>query len=112
MPAEAAPAAVSRQFIPSIPGFIPVYIRNGDTPLEDINEDLAEAFDSYAIKHARLPIRARSNSILTPADEKKRQKIEKTQEKKETSKAQPPGVHAIQVFLQHEPQHIQKILKA
>ncbi|KRT78886.1 hypothetical protein AMK59_8280 [Oryctes borbonicus] len=33
------------------PGYIPVFIRNGNTPLEDINLDLAEAFNSYAHKH-------------------------------------------------------------
>nr|AXY83425.1 putative gustatory receptor 9 [Conopomorpha sinensis] len=32
------------QFLPPKPGYIPVYIRPGDTPLEDINPELAEAF--------------------------------------------------------------------
>lgn len=32
------------QFLPEKPGYIPVYIRPGDTPLEEINPDLAEAF--------------------------------------------------------------------
>lgn len=32
------------QYLPSIPGYVPVYIRYGDEPLEDINPDLAEAF--------------------------------------------------------------------
>ncbi|VVC95548.1 unnamed protein product [Leptidea sinapis] len=32
------------QFLPEVPGYIPVYIRNGDTPLEEINPELAEAF--------------------------------------------------------------------
>lgn len=27
-----------------MPGYVPVYIRTGDTPLEEINLDLAEAF--------------------------------------------------------------------
>lgn len=27
-----------------MPGYVPVYIRPGDTPLEEINPDLAEAF--------------------------------------------------------------------
>lgn len=53
--ADSAPAVgKSRQFIPALPGYIPVYIRPGDTPLEDINLDLAEAFDSYAQKQGRL----------------------------------------------------------
>lgn len=32
------------QFLPPVPGYVPVYIRAGDTPLEEINPDLAEAF--------------------------------------------------------------------
>ncbi|XP_043258989.1 uncharacterized protein LOC122401109 [Colletes gigas] len=32
------------QVLPSIPGYIPVYIRYGDQPLEEINPALAEAF--------------------------------------------------------------------
>ncbi|XP_047985042.1 uncharacterized protein LOC125225387 [Leguminivora glycinivorella] len=32
------------QFLPPVPGYVPVYIRTGDTPLEEINPDLAEAF--------------------------------------------------------------------
>ncbi|XP_012286590.1 serine/arginine repetitive matrix protein 1 [Orussus abietinus] len=32
------------QVLPSIPGYVPVYIRHGDQPLEEINPDLAEAF--------------------------------------------------------------------
>ncbi|XP_077287046.1 uncharacterized protein LOC143911852 [Arctopsyche grandis] len=35
-----------KQFLPYRPGYVPVYIRSGDTPLEDINLDLAEAFHS------------------------------------------------------------------
>ncbi|KAG7205499.1 hypothetical protein KM043_007481 [Ampulex compressa] len=36
--------SVPLQLLPSIPGYIPVYIRYGDQPLEDINPTLAEAF--------------------------------------------------------------------
>ncbi|XP_063975934.1 uncharacterized protein LOC135161888 [Diachasmimorpha longicaudata] len=32
------------QVLENIPGFIPVYIRHGNEPLEDINPALAEAF--------------------------------------------------------------------
>ncbi|KAJ8736545.1 hypothetical protein PYW08_007201 [Mythimna loreyi] len=32
------------QVLPPMPGYVPVYIRSGDTPLEEINLDLAEAF--------------------------------------------------------------------
>ncbi|XP_043496339.1 uncharacterized protein LOC122520293 isoform X1 [Polistes fuscatus] len=36
------------QILPSIPGYIPVYIRNGDQPLEEINPALAEAFQEHS----------------------------------------------------------------
>ncbi|XP_066602603.1 uncharacterized protein [Prorops nasuta] len=36
--------ALPLQTLPSIPGYIPVYIRYGDQPLVDINPALAEAF--------------------------------------------------------------------
>lgn len=49
---DCAPA----QDISPKPGYIPVYIRNGNTPLEDINPDLAEAFDIYAYKHYKLDL--------------------------------------------------------
>lgn len=32
-----------------MPGYVPVYIRNGDTPLYEINPDLAEAFHALPI---------------------------------------------------------------
>ncbi|RVE54474.1 hypothetical protein evm_000959 [Chilo suppressalis] len=32
------------QYLPPVPGFVPVYIRTGDTPLDEINPELAEAF--------------------------------------------------------------------
>ncbi|XP_032662757.1 uncharacterized protein LOC116840307 isoform X2 [Odontomachus brunneus] len=32
------------QYLPNIPGYVPVYIRYGDEPLEHINPELAEAF--------------------------------------------------------------------
>lgn len=37
------------QILPDVPGYVPVYIRNGDTPLEEINPDLAEAFHALPI---------------------------------------------------------------
>ncbi|XP_011147017.2 uncharacterized protein LOC105187738 [Harpegnathos saltator] len=36
--------SIPLQYLPSIPGYVPVYIRYGDEPLEDINPELAEAF--------------------------------------------------------------------
>ncbi|XP_023949032.2 uncharacterized protein LOC112053734 [Bicyclus anynana] len=35
------------QYLPAVPGYVPVYIRDGDTPLEEINPDLAEAFHAF-----------------------------------------------------------------
>ncbi|CAH0561912.1 unnamed protein product [Brassicogethes aeneus] len=51
---DCLPVAKAKQLIPSHPGLIPVYIRPGDIPLEDINPELAAAFDSYATKHNRI----------------------------------------------------------
>lgn len=53
---DGAPTAAvkARQFLYAKPGFVPVYIRPGDTPLEDINVDLAEAFNVYDQKHGRI----------------------------------------------------------
>lgn len=56
---ESAPVFLSAQ-----PGYIPVYIRPGDTPLEDINLDLAAAFASYAKKHGRLTYGRSINDVL------------------------------------------------
>lgn len=68
---ESAPAlAKSRQFLPPLPGYIPVYIRPGNTPLEDINLDLAEAFQSYAFKQGRLSSARSLSQILTENDVK------------------------------------------
>lgn len=36
--------ALPLQVLPNIPGYIPVYIRHGDQPLDEINPALAEAF--------------------------------------------------------------------
>ncbi|GBP77591.1 hypothetical protein EVAR_90227_1 [Eumeta japonica] len=45
-----------------MPGYVPVYIRNGDTPLEEINPELAEAF------HA-LPAGRSAGKLLEAAPE-------------------------------------------
>lgn len=78
---EGAPAPEARQLQPALPGYIPVFIRPGDTPLEEINPDLAEAFASYAKKHRgliygrsinevlaeqALKLKAKSKSVKTP----------------------------------------------
>ncbi|KAJ8942392.1 hypothetical protein NQ318_016640 [Aromia moschata] len=66
---DGAPAVASaRQFLPAVPGYVPVYIRNGDTPLEEINPDLAEAFSSYSQKHARYTY-VRSNNAIADKTE-------------------------------------------
>ncbi|XP_017779199.1 PREDICTED: uncharacterized protein LOC108564609 [Nicrophorus vespilloides] len=59
---ETAPAVT--QFLPPIPGYIPVYIRPGNTPLEDINVDLAEAFKNYGEKHSSSPSQNALTTIL------------------------------------------------
>ncbi|KAB0801021.1 hypothetical protein PPYR_05375 [Photinus pyralis] len=66
--AELAPAITSRQFIPPLPGYIPVYIRSGNTPLEDINMELAEAFQSYALKQARINAMGTLSGIVDADD--------------------------------------------
>lgn len=61
----------ARQFLPALPGYIPVYIRPGDAPLEEINLDLAEAFASYAKKHGRLTYGRAINDVLAEAKQLK-----------------------------------------
>lgn len=114
--ADSAPAARARQYLPAIPGYIPVYIRAGDTPLEEINPDLAAAFHTYGQKHGRL-VYGRSNNIIgdkidvfvgkSGADEKEKESdldsleidSEETQVSQETTTTKWP----------QESQHIQKI---
>ncbi|CAH1957086.1 unnamed protein product [Acanthoscelides obtectus] len=47
---------VPKQNVSPGAGFIPVFIRVGDTPLENINPELAEAFEVYAIKNGRVQL--------------------------------------------------------
>lgn len=61
---EARPA---RQMLPPMKGYVPVYIREGDTPLEEINLDLAEAF--HAIPSGRSAGRASLGRSDIPEDE-------------------------------------------
>lgn len=62
---ECAPTVEkSTEDISPKPGYIPVYIRNGNTPLEEINSDLAEAFDSYAYKHYKLDYGKLNNRLI------------------------------------------------
>ncbi|XP_018334709.1 uncharacterized protein LOC108743623 [Agrilus planipennis] len=64
----AAPARKesTQQVVDPAPGVIPVYIRPGDTPLEDINPDLAKAFRYNEIKYGRYvhPYRVKSDGVL------------------------------------------------
>ncbi|KAJ8923847.1 hypothetical protein NQ315_010429 [Exocentrus adspersus] len=112
---EGAPAvATGRQFLPALPGYVPVYIRTGDTPLEEINPDLAEAFNSYSLKHARRAFSRSNNAIGDKFSH------ELTEKETETFKGNKSGVsssdlgsrteevtHKVEIVF--EPQHIQKI---
>lgn len=42
------------QLLPNREGYIPVYIRMGDTPLNDINPELAVAFHEVAVNGRQL----------------------------------------------------------
>ncbi|KAK5639307.1 hypothetical protein RI129_011799 [Pyrocoelia pectoralis] len=102
--AELAPAISNLQFIPPVPGYIPVYIRPGNTPLEDINLELAEAFQSYALKQAR--IKTLSQNIVTEDSPKDQDFIPSNDidsEAEEKSKAN--------IIIQRTSQHIQKIAR-
>ncbi|XP_066254926.1 uncharacterized protein [Euwallacea similis] len=61
--AESKPAR-SRNLIFSQPGAVAVYVRSGDTPLKDIDPELAEAFEFNAIKHGRLAFGRQINEII------------------------------------------------
>ncbi|VEN59194.1 unnamed protein product [Callosobruchus maculatus] len=52
--ADCVPVPAPKQNVPHGAGFIPVFVRVGDTPLEDIDPLLAEAFEVYAIKNGRV----------------------------------------------------------
>ena len=41
------------QFLPTRDGYVPVYIRVGDTPLNEINPELAVAFHEVAAVNGR-----------------------------------------------------------
>lgn len=41
------------QFLPSREGYVPVYIRMGDTPLDEINPELAVAFHEMVAVNGR-----------------------------------------------------------
>ncbi|CAG9759965.1 unnamed protein product [Ceutorhynchus assimilis] len=63
--AEPRPASPqSKNLLYSEPGVLAVYIRPGDTPLKEINEDLAEAFEFNALKHGRLTFGREINKLL------------------------------------------------
>lgn len=103
---EGAPKSRARQYLPAIPGYVPVYIRPGNTPLEDINLDLAEAFESYARKQGRLAF-ARSHNTVELGKAKEQGSPmgldDLSLEENEPSKS------AIKVEIIKESQHIQKI---
>lgn len=45
--------AMPYQFLPTREGYVPVYIRMGDTPLNEINPDLAVAFHEMGFVNGR-----------------------------------------------------------
>ncbi|XP_076674877.1 uncharacterized protein LOC143372417 isoform X3 [Andrena cerasifolii] len=51
------------QVLPSIPGYIPVYIRYGDQPLEDINPAVAEAFHEQSSSSKNISLDNVSDSM-------------------------------------------------
>ncbi|KAL7286296.1 hypothetical protein TKK_0019469 [Trichogramma kaykai] len=61
--------ARSLQILPEIPGYVPVYIRLGDQPLEEINPALAEAFHETPaeVQQAENSRSARSDDRAEPA---------------------------------------------
>lgn len=48
------PDSYPYQLLPNREGYIPVYIRMGDTPLNDINPELAVAFHEVAVNGRQL----------------------------------------------------------
>nr|CAI5836952.1 unnamed protein product [Callosobruchus analis] len=81
--ADGVPLPTPKQNLPQGAGFIPVFVRVGDTPLEDINPLLAEAFEVYAIKNGsdvakeqiRTPISVKELEI--PIEKKLPQHVQK-----------------------------------
>ncbi|CAG4979753.1 unnamed protein product [Parnassius apollo] len=57
------------QFLPPVPGYVPVYIRTGDTPLEEINPDLAEAFHALPAGRSSYKLLDASPEIPEQADQ-------------------------------------------
>ncbi|CAH2050110.1 unnamed protein product, partial [Iphiclides podalirius] len=57
------------QILPPVPGYVPVYIRAGDTPLEEINPDLAEAFHAMPVGRSAGKLLEASPEIPEQADQ-------------------------------------------
>ncbi|CAH2015367.1 unnamed protein product [Acanthoscelides obtectus] len=89
---------VPKQNVSPGAGFIPVFIRVGDTPLENINPELAEAFEVYAIKNGRVGY-PRPNMIAN----------DRTKQQARTQNA----VKKLEISVEETnlPHHIQKIAK-
>lgn len=58
-----------RNLLYSQPGVVAVYIRPGDTPLQDISPDLAEAFNFNDVKYGRRAFGRDINKILNEKNE-------------------------------------------
>lgn len=98
----------ARQYLPAVPGYVPVYIRPGDTPLEDINVELAEAFESYARKQGRLAF-ARSHNAVELANTKEQDQPPHTDLDDLSLEENEPPKHPVKIDVEKESQHIQKI---
>ncbi|XP_030755899.1 uncharacterized protein LOC115882164 [Sitophilus oryzae] len=61
---DSAPSSRLYNPYPAIPGIVPVFIRPGDTPLRDINADLAQAFEFNAQKHGRIAFGRKVSELL------------------------------------------------
>ncbi|XP_060537161.1 uncharacterized protein LOC132708685 [Cylas formicarius] len=102
-----ASSAKARQYIPPLPGLVPVYIRPGDTPLQDINLDLAKAFAFNVQKHGRLAFGRQINEILSTKsknDEDELSKVDEDDEFFEKNQSEndiEPDYHHIQKIPKH-----------
>ncbi|XP_059618254.1 uncharacterized protein LOC132262834 [Phlebotomus argentipes] len=51
---QSSDAALVYQVLPPREGYVPVYIRYGETPLDEINPNLADAFHEYGISARKI----------------------------------------------------------
>ncbi|KAM0727041.1 hypothetical protein ACS0PU_007202 [Formica fusca] len=75
------------QYLPNIPGYVPVYIRYGDEPLDEINSDLAEAFGETS--NSAKSLQKIDHTFAHESDSLKDEDINKFLEDSETKHAYP-----------------------